>query len=89
MADKKLNIAFYCREFPVYSETFIYKKAQNLIECGHNVHVYCKFYNKEKIKSKVWKNRVHVLPDKYNIAKVIYYSWVIFFNLNIESRISD
>lgn len=83
---EKLNIAFYCREFPAYSETFIYKKAQNLLEAGHNLHIYCKIYNKKNLKANLdtdqWTGRIHVLPSKYNLLLFFYYFLLFFFRFN-------
>lgn len=77
----KLNVAFVCREFPCYSETFIFQKAQNLLEQGHDVHIYCKIYNKNALRNEEWIGRVHVFPCNYNIVRIIYYSFFNFFRI--------
>ena len=58
---KKLRIAMIVGTFPVYSETFITRKIDYLIQRGHDVHVFCRRFDRSMFNAAVYKKIVHRL----------------------------
>ena len=58
---KKLRIAMIVGAFPVYSETFITRKIDYLIQRGHDVHVFCRRFDRSMFNAAVYKKIVHRL----------------------------
>ena len=63
MEDKKLCIAMFVGTFPIYSETFISRKIDYLVQQGHDVHVFCHHFDRSMPNADAYKKIVHQLKS--------------------------
>jgi len=58
---QRLSIAFLVERFPTTSETFISRKVDFLLRNGHDLHVFCRRYDRSIEHPPEWKERIHVV----------------------------
>ncbi len=77
-----MKIAFVVREFPQYSETFIFLKFRYLLEAGHDVHVFClDNYNRSVEHPPEWRSRIHVIPSHKSPLVALWWPFYFLFGM--------
>jgi colanic acid/amylovoran biosynthesis glycosyltransferase len=68
---KPLKILFLTSQFPVYSETFISRKVDALVESGHCVKVFCTKYNRNHCQAKKYEPLIHEMPNLKSLMSIL------------------
>ena len=60
----RLRIAMVIESFPNYSETFVSRKVDYLLEQGHDVHIFCHKFNSSFPGAQSYRRRIHLVRKK-------------------------